>query len=59
MSDIFLLSKKQFNRLKSYFPLSHGMPRIDDHRDQWDHFRLMIDATHLKAQRRSATCVAD
>ena len=32
MSDIFLLSKKQFNRIKPYFPLSHGIPRVDDHR---------------------------
>jgi transposase len=25
-----LLPKKQFNHIKSYFPLSHGVPRVDD-----------------------------
>jgi hypothetical protein len=48
MSDIFMLSKKQFNRLKSYFPLSPGMPRVTAD-------RLMIDATPLKAHRTAAS----
>lgn len=30
MSEVFLLSKKQFNRIKPYCPLSHGVPRVDD-----------------------------
>jgi len=30
MSDLFWLSKKQLNRIKPYFPLSHGIPRVDD-----------------------------
>lgn len=30
MSELFMLSKKQFNRIKPYFPLSHGVPRVDD-----------------------------
>jgi transposase len=30
MNDLFLLSKKQLNRIKPYFPLSHGVPRVDD-----------------------------
>ena len=30
MSDLFMLSEKQFNRIKPYFPLSHGVPRVDD-----------------------------
>lgn len=30
MSDLFLLSKRQFNRIKPCFPLSHGVPRVDD-----------------------------
>ncbi|SEA66594.1 transposase, IS5 family [Nitrosospira multiformis] len=25
-----MLSEKQFNRIKPYFPLSHGVPRVDD-----------------------------
>lgn len=30
MSELFLLSRAQFNRIKPYFPLSHGVPRVDD-----------------------------
>src|SRR5512143_2895318 len=30
MSDLLMLSKTQFNRLKPYFPLSHGVPRVDN-----------------------------
>ncbi len=30
MSELFMLSRKQFNRIKPYFPLSHGVPRVDD-----------------------------
>ena len=30
MSELFMLSKKRFNRIKPYFPLSHGVPRVDD-----------------------------
>lgn len=30
MSGLFMLSRKQFNRIKPYFPLSHGVPRVDD-----------------------------
>lgn len=30
MSEVFLLSKSQFNRIKPYFPLAHGVPRVDD-----------------------------
>jgi transposase len=30
MRDLFYLSKTQFNRTKPYFPLSHGVPRVDD-----------------------------
>jgi transposase len=30
MSDLFMLSEKQFNRIKPYFPLSHGVARVDD-----------------------------
>ena len=32
MSELFLLSRKQLNRIKPYFPLSHGVPRVDDAR---------------------------
>lgn len=30
MSDLFYLTKSQFNRIKPYFPYPHGKPRADD-----------------------------
>ena len=32
MGDLFLLSERQMARLAPYFPLSHGVPRVDDRR---------------------------
>jgi len=32
MSDIYWLSKEQLERIKPYFPLPHGVPRVDDRR---------------------------
>lgn len=32
MSDLFWLTDKQLRRIAPYFPLSHGMPRVDDRR---------------------------
>ncbi len=32
MSEEFLLTPQQLNRIKLYFPLSHGVPRVDDRR---------------------------
>ena len=32
MSRLFLLSKTQMFGLKPYFPLAHGVPRVDDRR---------------------------
>ena len=32
MSDLIWLSEAQMRRIKPYFPLSHGMPRVDDRR---------------------------
>ncbi len=32
MSDLFLLSERQIRRIEPYFPLSHGVPRVDDRR---------------------------
>ena len=32
MSDHFWLSKEQLARIEPYFPLSHGVPRVDDRR---------------------------
>ena len=30
MSDHFWLTQTQLDRIKPYFPLSHGIPRVDD-----------------------------
>src|SRR3546814_2028290 len=32
MSDLIWLSEAQMRRIEPYFPLSHGMPRVDDRR---------------------------
>ena len=32
MSDLFWLTDAQLERLKPFFPLSHGVPRVDDKR---------------------------
>ena len=32
MSDLFWLSDRQFLRMRPYFPLAHGAPRVDDRR---------------------------
>lgn len=32
MSELWLLSDAQMRRIEPYFPLSHGIPRVDDRR---------------------------
>ena len=32
MDDLVLLSKAQMRRIEPHFPLSHGIPRVDDRR---------------------------
>ena len=32
MSELFWLSTSQMRRIRPYFPLSHGVPRVDDRR---------------------------
>jgi transposase len=32
MSDLFLLSERQVARISPFFPLPHGVPRVDDRR---------------------------
>lgn len=32
MDDLFLLSEAQMRRIEPYFPLPHGVPRVDDRR---------------------------
>ncbi|WP_087636645.1 IS5 family transposase [Acetobacter ascendens] len=105
MSEVFFLSESQMERIEPFFPLAHGVPRVDDrrvlsgivyvirnglqwkdapkaygpHKTLYNRFirwsrlsvfgrifvalteqagrskRLMIDATHLKAHRTSAS----
>ena len=32
MGDLFLLSERQMARISSFFPMAHGVPRVDDRR---------------------------
>ncbi len=32
MSDLFWLSEQQLSKIERYFPLAHGIPRVDDRR---------------------------
>ncbi|MDG2480896.1 MAG: transposase, partial [Alphaproteobacteria bacterium] len=32
MDALFLLSEAQMRRIEPFFPLSHGIPRVDDRR---------------------------
>ena len=32
MDGVFLLSEKQMSRISPFFPLAHGVPRVDDRR---------------------------
>ena len=32
MADLFLLSETQMRRIEGFFPLSHGIARVDDRR---------------------------
>ena len=32
MSDVFMLSESQMERIEPFFPLAHGVPRVDDRR---------------------------
>ena len=32
MSELFLLNERQMAPLSPFFPLSHGVPRVDDQR---------------------------
>lgn len=32
MTDLLMLSEVQMRRIERYFPLSHGIPRVDDRR---------------------------
>jgi transposase len=65
MDDLLLLSPEQMRRIEPFFPLSHGVPRVDDRRVlsgilfvirnglRWR--AAPVDATHLKAHRTAAS----
>ena len=68
MSDLIWLTEAQMRRIEPYFPLSHGVPRVDDRRmgvfnrifaalaaKGGKPDQPMIDATHLKAHRTAAS----
>ena len=50
MSDLFWLTDEQMERLRPFFPKSHGKPRVDDRRvlsgvrrqHQWHRFEVVI-----------------
>lgn len=47
MSDLMLLSEAQMRRIEPYFPLSHGVPRVDDRLILMRHPCLRTDVCHL------------
>jgi hypothetical protein len=63
MSDHFLLSKAQMARISLFFPLSHGIPRVDDlrvgsrHRLRHPQWPAVIEIMfgRIKDRRRIAT----
>ncbi len=60
LDDGWLLSEAQMRRIEPYFPLSHGVPRVDDRRVVSGIIYvirngLMVDATHLKAHRTATS----
>ena len=70
MSQLFYLSAEQLERIKPFFPLSHGIPRVDDLKvisgiiiftelaeTAGKDRRLMIDAPPLKAHRTAASLI--
>jgi putative transposase len=46
MADLFLLSRVQMRRIEGYFPLSHGIARVDD--------RRIVSAIVFRDQERAA-----
>ncbi|MFH7813286.1 transposase, partial [Acetobacter lovaniensis] len=32
MSNVFMLSERQMERIEPFFPLAHGVPHVDDRR---------------------------
>ena len=39
MRTLFYLSESQLERVKPFFPRSHGVPRVDDRREERHHIR--------------------
>ena len=51
MSDLYWLSEAQMERLRPYFPKSHGVPCVDDRRVLRDRVPLEIFIVSVAAHR--------
>lgn len=43
MRTLFYLSESQLERVKPFFPHSHGAPRVDDRREERHHTRHLAN----------------
>lgn len=56
MSDLILLSTAQMRRIGPYFPLSHGVPRVDDQLTYWMIMNL-VGRAYTSGNGRTAECL--
>jgi transposase len=54
MGDLFLLSERQMARISPFFPLSHGVPRVDDRRVVSDIIYVIRNGLPLQGRRLRA-----
>ena len=52
MDDLFLLSERQMARISPFFPLAHGVPRVDDRRVVSGIVYVIRNGLQWKCQRR-------
>lgn len=53
MGDLFLLSERQMARISPFFPLSHGVPRVDDRRVVSGIIYVIRNGLHGRTRRRA------
>ena len=58
MSDQFWLTKAQLKRIDPFFPLSHGIPRVDDRRVEVHNEDLADELTDSGPESHHAPLVA-
>jgi hypothetical protein len=58
MSDQFWLTKAQIKRIDPFFPLSHGIPRVDDRRVEVHNEDLADELTDSGPESHHAPLVA-